>query len=512
MNVCTLMRQAVHFNADRPAIATQDRTLTFSEAWDRGVRLANGLRALGVQPGDRVGGVDDNTLGAADLFIACAIAGAVRVPLYPRNSREAHAYMLGHTQCRVVVVETSYVPDVAGLEEELADLAHVLVRDEGYETWLSEQDPTDPKLPIDDRDWYAIRHSGGTTGKPKGVAYTHQDWLLCCRNWFEGLPRLSQACAIGHAGPISHASGYFFLPGWLFGGVNVLFGAFDPDTALDMIERHRVTHMVAVPSILQALTRAQNAKPRGVDSIEALLVGGAPITDATLLAGRETFGRKLYSIFGQTEALPVALMGPDEWFGEMPGSTPMRSVGRVRPYVELEIRDDAGNALPIGEDGEIVVRVEGQMHGYWGNEELTQDTIVDGWVHMGDIGRLDANGYLYVLDRLDDKIISGAYNIWPAELETVIADHPAVIEVAVFGIPDERWGETPMALCCVDGTTPVSEEEIIDLCRMRLGSYKRPSRVELTSEPLPKSVVGKLQRKKLREPYWQDHSSRVAGV
>ena len=152
------------------------------------------------------------------------------------------------------------------------------------------------------------------------------------------------------------------------------------------------------------------------------------------------------------------------------------------------------------------------MRGYWGDDELTATRLIDGWVHTQDIGRLDANGYLYVLDRADDMIVSGGFNIWPAELETVIADHPAVVEVAVFAIPHERWGETPMAVVTVDDLDAVTAEELIESCRQRLGSYKKPSRVELTTEPLPKSVVGKLLRKQLREPHWIGHDRRVSGA
>jgi acyl-CoA synthetase (AMP-forming)/AMP-acid ligase II len=208
----------------------------------------------------------------------------------------------------------------------------------------------------------------------------------------------------------------------------------------------------------------------------------------------------------------VAIMGPEEWFGEIEGSTPMRSAGRIVPHAQVQIRSEDGAVLPIGQEGEIVAKVEGQMRGFWGDEELTRTRLVDGWVHTQDIGRLDANGFLYVLDRADDMIVSGGFNIWPAELETVIADHPAVIEVAVFGIPDERWGETPMAVVCVNDAAAVTAEELIQLCRDRLGSYKKPTRVEFSTDPLPKSVVGKLLRKQLREPHWAGHDRRVSGA
>ncbi|QLY29887.1 class I adenylate-forming enzyme family protein [Nocardia huaxiensis] len=512
MDVTGLMRQAAHLNAEHTAIITEEVTLTFAQAWARGVRLANALRDRGIRPGDRVASLEDNNLGCVDAVLGCAIAGAVRVPLYARNSTEAHAHMVSHTDSQVLLVDEAYADSVRGLEDAIDSLEHVVIRDGGYEKWLAGQDDTDPMIPIDPESWYIIRHSGGTTGAPKGVAYTHHDWVLNCRNWAYALERISHSSVIGHAGPISHASGYLFLPGWLAGAANLVFGAFEPNKVLDMMGEHRVSHMFASPSLLAALSYVADGSGREWPHLRAVMVGGAPITDATALRGRKVFGDTLFQGFGQTEAVPLTGMGPEEWFGEVEGSTPMRAAGRVLPFAQVQIWDEDGKPLPIGETGEIVAKVEGQMRGYWGDEELTRTRLVDGWVRTKDIGRLDHNGFLYVLDRVEDMIVSGGFNIWPAELETVIEDHPAVYEAAVFGIPDERWGETPMAVVHVGDPAAVTAEEIIDLCRERLGSYKKPGRVQITTEPLPKSVVGKLLRKRLREPHWAGHDRRVFGA
>ena len=512
MDVPSLMRQAVQIYGDRPAIITEQGTLSFAQAWDRGVRVANGLRALGVQPGDRVAGLEDNNLGAADLFLGAAIAGAVRVPLYARNARRSHGQMLEQTHTKVVLTDSVYADTVTGLEDEIDTLAHVLVRDDGYEDWLAAQSGQDPMVDVDDDAWYIIRHSAGTTGRPKGVGYTQHDWLVCCRNWFYRLAPLRLSSVVGHAGPISHASGYLFLPAWLHGSTNLLFGAFDPTKVLTMMTEHRVTHMFAAPSMLPPLSGHPLATGTDWSALETILVGGAPITDATALRAREVFGNVLYQVFGQTEAVPLTVMTPEEWFAELPDANPLRAAGRVLPFAQLEIRGPDGTALPIGQEGEIYARVEAQMRGFWDDDELTPTRLVDGWVRTEDIGRIDHYGYLYVLDRAGDMIVSGGFNIWPAELETVIADHPAVREVAVFGIPDEKWGETPMAVCTVDPGATVTQQEIIELVTERLGSYKKPSRVEFTTDPLPKSVVGKLQRKVLRDPYWAGHDRRVGGA
>lgn len=511
MDVTSLMRQAARLNASRTAIVTADRQLTFADAWQRGVRLANALIALGVRPGDRVAGLEDNTLGCVDTYLACAIAGAARVPLYAKNSRSAHREMLAGTDCKALVVDPAYHDDVVGLEDEVESLAAIIVRDENHEDWLAEQSALDPVLDIDPDSWYVIRHSGGTTGRPKGVGYSYHDWVLNCRNWALMTPRLTRDSAMGHAGPVSHASGYFFLPAWLAGVTNVMFGAFEPSKVIAMMREHRVSHMFVSPSLLSALARHPEATGDW-PHLQALVVGGAPITDATALHARGVFGDVLFQGFGQTEAVPISSMGPEDWFADVPGSEPMRSAGRPAPYALVRIVDAEGRDVPVGEDGEIIAKVEGQMKSYWGDPELTRTRLKDGWVHTQDIGCLDANGFLYVRDRVDDMIVSGGFNIWPAELETVLGDHPAVIEAAVFGIPDDKWGETPMAVVTVTDPLAVTAEELIELCKERLGSYKKPTRIEITTEPLPKTLVGKLARKDLRAPHWEGRDRRVGGV
>jgi acyl-CoA synthetase (AMP-forming)/AMP-acid ligase II len=512
VDVPSLMRQAVQFNTDRQAIITENETLTFVQMWDRGVRLANGLIELGVGPGDRVAGLEDNNLGAADLFLGCAIAGAVRVPLYARNRRLSHRQMIEQTQVKVLLTDRAYLDDVAGLENDVLSLDHIVDRGDGYEAWLSTQSDVDPLVQVGPDDWYVIRHSAGTTGKAKGVGYTQHDWLVNCRNWYYRLPNLERDSVVGHAGPISHASGYLFLPAWLHGSANLLFGAFEAGKVLTMMRHHGVTHTFAPPSMLAALAAHPDANVADQPALQCLLIGGAPSTDATILAGRRVFGDVLYQVFGQTEAVPLTIMTPEEWFAQVPGSTPLRAAGRPLPFAQLEIRDDAGRPLPLGEIGEIWAKVEAQLRTFWADEVATAERLVDGWVRTRDIGRLDANGYLYVLDRADDMIVSGGFNIWPAELETVIEDHPDVIEVAVFAVPHERWGETPMAVCCVRPDAQVTSEEIIELVCTALGSYKKPSVVQFTSDPLPKSPVGKLLRKALRDPHWEGHERRVGGA
>ncbi len=514
------MRRSAVFHSQYPAVVEAGspdgtrptRRLTYAEAWDRGLRLANALLELGLEPGDRVGVLEDNTLESVDFFCGTAAANLVRVPLYPRNGPEAHQHMLDHTGCRALVVSESHAAAVDGLDDRVPSLEHIVVRDGGYEDWLASRPDHDPDPDVSPDDWFIIRHTGGTTGRSKGVGYTHKTWLDAGRDWFYNLPPVDIGDVCQHAGPISHGSGYLFTPMWLSGGVNLLIPRFDADEVIEIMEREQVAYGFLVPAMLNALVRHPTARDRDWSHLKCIQVGGAPIADDTALLARDVLGEVLYQGFGQTEALPITMMGPREWFSEVDGSNPLRSAGRPLPFGDIEIVDpDSGEALPLGTEGEIAIRCDGQMLGFWDDPEATATRMRDDWVLTGDIGKLDDNGYLYVLDRKDDMIISGGFNIWPAELENTLTDHPEVVEAAVFGVPSERWGESPYAVVTVGQGARVTPEELIQLCADELGSYKKPVAVELTTEELPKSPVGKLARKALREPHWAGHDRRVAG-
>ncbi len=511
MDVRTLMGRAAKHFAQREAVVHGKRRLTFSQAWERSTRLANALISLGLKPGDRIGVLEDNSIEAADLFAGAAIANLVRVPLYPRNGREAHLHMLGHTNCRAVLVSPQYLHEIEGFADELADLAHIIVRDDSYEDWLHSHSSKLPDVPVDGEDVFIIRHTGGTTGRSKGVAYTHRAWLAAGRDWFYAFPQVEPGDKCMHLGPISHGSGYQYLPTWLSGGCNVMLDHFDVEETLDLMEREQIQYGFMVPTMVSAIVHDNTARGRNFSSLKCLLIAAAPIQDATALAAREVFGDVLFQGYGQTEVLPISMMGPNQWFAELEGSEPLRACGLALPFAEVQIWDEDNNPVDTDSVGEIVARSDGQMSGFWNNPEATAERIVNGWVKTGDLGKIDRNGYLYVVDRADDMIISGGYNIWPAELENEIANLAGVLEVAVFGVPHERWGESPHAHVVVVEDAEISEQQVIDFVADKLGSYKKPSGVTLSTEPLPKSPVGKIKRKDLREPFWAGIDRRVSG-
>ena len=512
LDVRTALRRSAGWNRDRVAIISGDRQLTFAQAWERGLRLANGLAASGLRPGDRVAVLEDNCLESADFFLGVAAGGFVRVPLYRRNSRESHAHMMGHTNCRAVVVAEHYLHEIEGLDAELEDLNVVIVRDGSYADWLASFPAVDPDPAIALDDLHLIRHSAGTTGKPKGIPFSHRSWMSTERDWMVGLPPIDPGDRCQHAGPISHGSGYLFVPVWLAGATNILESKFDAERSLEILAEHG-GYFFAVPTMLADMIDRAQGRAWDFSRLKAIVVSASPIRRPTALAAHELFGDTLYQLYGQTEAVPVAFMGPREWFADVPGSDPVIAAGRVVPFAEIDIRDDLGHSLPVGSEGEIAIRCDGQTHEIWNEPEMTAARIRDGWVLTGDIGRIDENGYVYVTDRKDDLIISGGFNIWPAELEQVICELPGVREVAVFGVPHERWGETPLALVVMaDDAAELTEADVIDGCTRRLGSYKKPGTVRFQTESLPRSVVGKIQRKVLRAPYWDGAERFVSGA
>lgn len=510
LNVRDGLRRAALTNAQRPAIKSGAAVMTYAEAWDRGVRMANGLRALGIEAGDRVAVLEHNCLESTDFVVGAAVANIVRVPLYKRNAPKGHAHMIRHTGCKAVIVAAEYLDEIEDLRHELPELEHVIIRGADYEGWLASQSDVDPDVSVDLDDPFIIRHSGGTTGLPKGMLLSHRAWMNTVRDWTYRLPSIEAGDHWIHAAAISHGSGYPFFPTWLVGGCNVLEPQFDVPAVLDMFEQLGGFCFV-VPTMLSDMLAYRDSRQRDFSKLKALIVSGAPIRPQTALAARALFGDTLHQLYGQTEAVPVVWMTPSEWFTGFEGSQPELAVGRVMPFAELEIRDDDNRPVAPGVAGEIAVRNDGQMLRIWNEPEQTARRLVDGWVLTGDIGRLDENGFLYLVDRKDDMIISGGLNIWPAELEIVIAANPAVREVAVVGAPDDRWGETPIAIVVLHEGMTTTEAAIVEACATELGSYKKPSQVILRSELLPRTPVDKIQRKALREPFWAGAATRVGG-
>ena len=506
INVRDAMRQAANWHKNRLAIVSGERELTFAEAWDRGLRLANAFLDKGLKPQDKIAVLELNCLESSDFVLACAIGNFVRVPLYKKSAPEAHAHMIRNTGCKALVVDKEHLYELEGIQQAVPALEHLIMRDENYDSWLATHDNTDPNPDISLEDLFIIRHSGGTTGIPKGIAFSHSAWMNMNRDWTYRCPPIETGdCAI-HVAPISHGSGFLFVPLWILGGYNILEPGFDAERCWSLLSEHG-GYMFAVPTIISDLCALGETKGRSFEKLKAIVIGGSPMLPQTALKAHETFGDTLNQMYGASEATPVVWMTSKEWFGQVEGSDPLIAAGRVMPFARIRIIDEEDNEVTPGEVGELVLQVDGMINEYWNAPELTATKFVDGWMRTGDVGCIDENGYLYLSDRKDDLIIYGGFNIWPAELELVIGDLPEVREVAVVRAPHARFGETPVAVVVLNPGQTLSAEVVMQTCHDRLGKLKRPTQVVFRDEPLPRTPVGKIRRNEIRNEFWEGQSS-----
>jgi long-chain acyl-CoA synthetase len=498
------LRRAVQVAPDRVAVSFEGKQLAYAQMWERCRRLAAGLRALGLERGDRVAVLAQNSHRYLELYQAVPAAGMVLVPLNHRHSDRELCDALEDSGAKVLFAAR----DVAGLP---ANVVEVVDAADGYEALLAGSEPL-PAFPDDvvEADLAGLFYTGGTTGASKGVMLPHRALVSNALHLQAALPFEPDTCFLLVA-PMFHLAGTLAVLATVWhGGRQVVMRGFDAGALLDLVERERVTITQVVPSMLAAVCDEQLERPRDVSSLRFLTFGGAPSATETLRRGHRAFpDAELATMYGATETAPLVTVV--RHVEERLDSPQARSCGRPMVGVEARIVDpEDRTAMARGEVGEVAVRGPNVMLGYWNKPEQTDAVLVDGWYHTGDLGRLDEEGLLYLVDRAKDMIVSGGENVYSTEVEDVLYRHPAVLEAAVFGIPDERWGEAVHAV--VVPRAELSEEELIRHCREAIAGYKVPKRIELRDEPLPKSGAGKVLKRELRAPYWQGRESTVSGA
>jgi long-chain acyl-CoA synthetase len=497
------LRRAVQVAPERPAVCFEDVELTYAEVWDRCRRLAAGLRGLGLERGDRVAVVAQNSHRYVELYHAVPGAGMVLVPLNHRHAAAELRAVVEDAGARVLLADRA-IADLPACVE------HVLDAESGHEELVAGAEPVAFPDDVGEEDLAGLFYTGGTTGRSKGVMLRHRSLVANAMHLQAVLPFDKETCFLLVA-PMFHLAGTLALLATTWhAGRHVIVRTFDPATALDLVERERVTMTQVVPSMLAALCDEQLERPRDVSSLRHLTFGGAPSATETLRRARHAFpDAELMAMYGATETAPLVTALPG--LHRLLDAPQAHSCGRPLIGVEARIVDpEARTPLPAGEVGEVAVRGPNVMLGYWQRPEETAAVLADGWYHTGDLGRLDDAGYLYLVDRAKDMIVSGGENVYSIEVEDVLHRHPAVREVAVFGIPDPRWGEAVHAV--VVARSPVTEAELIAHCREWIAGYKVPKAIELRDEPLPKSGAGKLLKRELRAPYWEGRASMVSGA
>jgi long-chain acyl-CoA synthetase len=496
------LRRATQVAADRPAVTCGDTQLTYAEMWDRCRRLAGALRALGVEEGDRVAIVSPNCHRYLEVYQAVPGAGMVLVPLNQRHSDAELRYALEDAGAKVLFAgrPVDDLPDCVSTVIDMGD---------AYEALIDGAEPADFPEHVGEEDLAGLFYTGGTTGASKGVMLTHRNLVANAQHMQMCWPFSPATCWLVIA-PMFHLAGSIAVLSTIWNaGRHVILPAFDPGKVLDLIESERVTESLGVPSMLAAMNEEQFARPRDVSSLRMFSFGGAPSATETLRRAHEAFpNARLLHIYGATETAPIAttLLGVEELLD----APQAQSCGQPAVGVDVEIRTPDGGCARVGDVGEVVVRGPNVMGAYWNKPEQTAAALADGWYRTGDLGYMDDHAFVYLVDRAKDMIVTGGENVYSTEVEDVLYRHAAVLEAAVFGIPDDRWGEAVHAV--VVPRADVTPDALLEHCRAAIAGYKVPKRIELRDEPLPKSGAGKVLKRELRAPHWSGRESMVSGA
>ncbi|MFN3003939.1 fatty-acid--CoA ligase FadD5 [Mycolicibacterium wolinskyi] len=501
---------------DKTALRFLGQTTTWGELDDRVSRLAGALSRRGVGFGDRVLILMLNRNEFIESMLAANKLGAIAVPVNFRMTPPEIAFLVSDCEARVVVTESVLAGVATAVRDLDATLSTVIVAGGdtedgvlGYGDLIAEDGPLPEPVDIPNDSPALIMYTSGTTGRPKGAVLTHTNLTAqAMTNLFTIGVDLNHD--VGFIGvPLFHIAGIAgnVLSGLTLGLPTVLYplGAFDPDALLDVLEAEKVTGIFLVPAQWQAVCAAQRAKPRNL-KLRALSWGAAPASDTLLKEMSDVFpGAEIFAAFGQTEMSPVTcmLLGED-------AIRKLGSVGRAIPTVAARVVDEDMNDVKVGEVGEIVYRGPSMMSGYWNNPKATAEAFAGGWFHSGDLVRQDEDGYIWVVDRKKDMIISGGENIYCAEVENVLAAHPAIVEVAVIGRPHEKWGEVPVAVVALSrADNPLTLEDLDAFLTDRLARYKHPKAVEIV-DALPRNPSGKVLKTELRERFSAQSRSDVS--
>ncbi|MGE0659998.1 MAG: class I adenylate-forming enzyme family protein [Reyranellaceae bacterium] len=479
-------------------------------------RIANGLLGLGLKRQQVASVYSPNHANAYAALLGIVRAGLSWAPVNARNGIDENIYILNNVDCSCLFYHSSFEHYLPRLRAECPKIRHYICIDQAgadapfLMDWMAAQPERAPDLPDDPDEICFVASSGGTTGRPKGVLITNRVIETMNANFLACMP-LTEPPVHLMVAPMTHAAGVCSFPMLAYGGTNIFMPQADPLSIMENIQRFKVTHVYMPPTLIYMMLAHPRVREFDYSSLRNLVYASAPMSADKLVEAVEVFGPVLTQTYGQAEACMICTFFSPAEHVEAIGSNKrhrLTSCGRTTPFMRLEIMDDDGNLLSRGERGEVVVRGGLVMKGYYKNPEATAEASKFGWHHTGDIGVIDEDGFVYIVDRKKDMIISGGFNIYPSELEQVIWSHPAVQDCAVIGVPDEKWGEAVKAVIELKPGATATEAEILALCRDRLGGMKTPKSVEFI-DTLPRSPVGKVLKKDLRARYWQGRERAI---
>jgi long-chain acyl-CoA synthetase len=502
--------------SEQTALIEGDRTRTWGELLERSSQMAQALSADGVGPEDRVAFLDKNGIEHFEVFFGAALLNAVCVDVNWRLAAPEVEYIVNDADAKVLVVGPDFVPVVDAIRDNLTTVTRILVigGHDGYETyedWVASFPADDPGATSAPDDVAFQLYSSGTTGRPKGVMLTNDNFfslLPLAKDMWELSPDSVNLIAM----PLFHiGGGGWAVAGMYEGATSVIFRELDPAALIRTIEQQHITHAFIVPAVLQFMLMVPGVADADYSSLRVVVYGASPISEDVLAKCVEMFAPcKFWQAYGLTETTgAVVNLAPEDHDTSGPNRHRLRSCGLPGPGVEIRIVGDGDQDCEVGEVGEIWIRSGQVMKGYWKQPEETAKAVTaDGWFKSGDAGYLDADGYLYIHDRVKDMIVSGGENVYPAEVENVLMAHPGVADVAVIGVPHEKWGETAKAIVVKAPGAEVTEDEIIAYAKERLATFKCPTSVDWV-DVLPRNPSGKVLKKDLREPYWEGRDRRV---
>lgn len=516
------LTQSVHRNAQvrgkKLATINGDRQHTWIELKERVARFAGSLQNMGINEGDRVAILALNSDRYFEYYFGVPWAGACVVPLNIRWSPVENAYSLKDAGAEVLVVDDTFAKMVPALKANGVTLKHVIFIGDGelpegmssYEALIETNDPIEDACRNND-DLAGIYYTGGTTGFPKGVMLSHAN-LWASAVGMPALVELNEDSIVLHAAPMFHlADGAMTQGGMIAGASHAFIPAFTPTATINAINTYKATHAVLVPVMIQMVIADPSLKDSDVSSLEYILYGASPISEAVLVRAMDAFSKaKFVQGYGQTELAPLATMLTAKYHTtEGPFAGKLKSAGQAIHCAEIKVVNEAGEELGVGDIGEIAVRGPQAMQGYWNKPEETAVSLRNGWVHTGDAGYLDEDGFLFLVDRVKDMIVSGGENVYSAEVENAVSNHPSVDQVVVIGIPHDEWGEQVHAEVILKKDQQATEADIIAKTKEYIANYKCPRSVSFRTEPFPLSGAGKLLKRDVRKPYWEGKERQI---
>jgi len=461
----------------------------------------------------------ENSLESGTSLFAIPRAGLTYVSLNARHSAREHMEGLNDSEADALIADDGFLDLLEAVLPYVPSLKHVIAVGTqrsgrlAYRDLVANQPDSAPDVEVDeDLDIERLQYTSGTTGRPKGVSWTFRIGYNVMTSVLMNLDQPIGPSDVNlNSGPLTHAAGLMMMTYYSRGATNVILPRYDEQEVLKAIERERVTSLLLIPTMLYRLLMVPNLKSVDLSSVRRIWYGTAPMAVEKLTEAIRVFGNVFRQNYGMSEiAQPITYLGPEDHVIEGTPAQKRRlsSAGRPAMGVEVKVADENGDKVDPGRVGEILIRSNKLMKGYWRKPEETEEAFKDGWFHTRDMATIDEDGYIYIMDRKSDMIISGGFNIYPREVEDVLLSHPGVAEAAVFGVPHEMWGEAVKAVVVLKEGVNVSEAEIVEHCKRTLASYKKPTSVDFVRE-IPKNLYGKVDRRALKEPFWKGHDRWV---